>query len=68
MYYILISYTIYNLYTLYLHFAFFRHRIAINVTVLRCYGVTVWRVSGGKWRMRGKDPTCVAPSHRRTVA
>ena len=39
-----------------------------GVTVLRCYGVTVWRVSGGKWRMRGKDPSCVALSHRRTVA
>ena len=59
---------IFNLCTLYLHFSVFRHRIAINVTVLRCYGVTVWRVSGGKWRMRGKDPSCVALSHRRTVA
>lgn len=32
---------IYNICTLYLHFAFCRHRIAINVTVLRCYAVTV---------------------------
>ena len=31
---------IFNLCTLYLHFSVFRHRIAINVTVLRCYAVT----------------------------
>ena len=35
---------------LYLLFPFSRHRIAINVTVLRCYGVTV---SGG-WK-EGKE-------------
>ncbi len=46
---------------LYLLFPFSRHRIAINVTVLRCYGVTV---SGG-WK-EGKEKVGNRGSWERT--
>ena len=48
---------IFNLCTLYLHFSVFRHRIAINVTVLRCYGVTLLRML----RMRAGKKIDISP-------
>ena len=55
---------------------FSRHRIAINVTVLRCYGVTVsggWKEgkekvgNRGSWEQMSQQPLDI-PTHARLLA